>query len=319
MSELGLIEKIKKWIPKDLQSHVPVGDDAAVLGFPQGSELVYAVDAIVDGVDFYADTSKRKKPGFLYAALAGRKALAVNLSDLAAMGARPLACVISLGIPKHWKEAWLKDFYKGLTLLAGEFGVKCCGGDLTSSCNFFASVAVIGTVPFRRAVTRAGAQRGDWIAVTGALGGSLLRKHAQFQPRLKEAVFLAEQFKPTSMIDISDGFLQDLGHLLKNSRKGAEIEMLEIPISYDAVVAARKNPMQAFERACTDGEDFELLFTVSRNKKAALQKAWQRCFPHVALSWIGQINARRGKVSWRMNGKITAAPKFKKSGYQHFL
>ncbi len=317
-SEFKLIEKIASWIPRRLQGVLPIGDDAGVLNFPKGEEMVSTVDTIIEGVDFYASPSKKKKLGYLSAEMAGRKALAINLSDMAAMGAKPFACVISLGIPKNWKESWIRGFYKGLVKLAEAYNVNCCGGDITSSRDFFASISLVGTAKKSEIVTRSGAKPGDWIAVTGALGGSLVRKHYAFQPRIHEARFLSRQFKPSAMMDISDGLLQDLAHLLKASRAGARLEMLEIPMTYEAVALAKSDPMKAFERACTDGEDFELLLTVSKNKRSALEESWRRHFPELPLSWIGQVTGKKEKIDWIMAGKNTAPPKFKRKGFEHF-
>lgn len=317
ISEFALIEKIKTWIPRDLQGVLPLGDDAAVLRAPRDEELIFTSDALVDGIDFYASAAKRNALGYLSPEFAGRKALAVNLSDLAAMGAKPLACVISLGIPKHWKESWLKKFYRGLVDLARVYQVKCCGGDISSSREFFVSIAMLGTASRKQIVTRCGAKAGDWIGVTGSLGGSLLRKHAGFTPRLHEADFLARS-GVRAMMDISDGLLQDLGHMLKASRTGAELEMLEIPISYDAVYLSRQKARESFERACTDGEDFELLFAAPDSKKAAIDKKWKKQFPRVPLSWIGRMTKHSGKTTWLLQSRRTDAPAFKSSGYKHF-
>lgn len=316
--EFELIQKIKEWIPRKVQGDFPIGDDAAVLSVPKGQKLVYTVDTLVDGIDFLTQPAQRKQKGFLTAAQAGRKALAVNLSDMAAMGAQPYACVISLGLPKNWKENWLRDFYKGLVELAVKHRVLICGGDITASREFFVSIALTGFAKPSEIVPRFGAKAGDWIGVTGSLGGSILGKHADFKPRLDEARFLTQSFKPTSMIDISDGLIQDLGHLLKNSQKSACLEMIEIPISEAAVEVGKGDPMKSLEHACTDGEDFELLFTVSGKYKKKLTEAWRKKFPKVMLSWIGQILPGQGKIYWQCLGKNTPAPQFKQTGYQHF-
>lgn len=314
ISELKLIEKIKKWIPRELQAEIPIGDDAAVFPVPAGKKLVYTIDSIVEGVDFLRSGQKL---GVLSAEEIGHKALAINLSDLAAMGAEPYACVLSLGIPKNYSESWIRSFYKGFVSLASEFKVLCAGGDLSQSQNFFASVALIGFGDPKKIVSRSGAKPGDWIAVTGALGGSLLGKHGRFQPRLKPSHFLVQRFKPNSMIDISDGLLQDLGHILENSKVGADLNLAEIPISQSAVTRAKGNPLKALEHACTDGEDFELLFTISSDLKVKLDKVWPKKFPKLPLSWVGRIQKQKG-IRWNCLGKAMQAPQFKKSGFQHF-
>ena len=313
MNEFDLIEKIKKKIPRSLQGEIGIGDDAGVLTPPPGKKIIWTVDAIVEGVDFH---SHPPRPGYLSAEQAGRKALAINLSDLAAMGAQPLGCVITLGIPRRMSEKWLLRFYDGLIRLARQYRVACVGGDITQASEFFCSIALAGFGGRHSMVRRSGAKPGNWIAVTGALGGSIQAHHASFTPRLREARFLVEHFKPTAMIDISDGLTQDLGHLLKSSNAGAVLEMSEIPISQEAARLAKNDPMKALERACTDGEDFELLFTMPDSFKTKLERTWRKRFPQVPLSWIGRIQKQKG-IRWSLKGK-TIPLKFKKSGYRHF-
>lgn len=319
ISEFKLIEKIKKIIPRNLQCELGIGDDAAVLKTPPGEKLIVATDALVEGIDFFYKKKHFQKWGWVNAAQAGRKALAVNLSDLAAMGAKPLACVVSLGIPSSMKVSWILDFYRGLVHLAKPYGIHCAGGDLSRAKYFFASVTVMGSAKASEIVTRSHARSGDWIALTGALGGSLIEKHHAFKPRVEEARFLARFFKPTAMIDISDGLLQDLCHLLENSHVGAALELSEIPISQSAILLAANHPQKALERACTDGEDFELLFTLSASRKMKLEKAWKKHFSNVLLSWIGRITPRKGKIDWMFQGKKVLVPTFKRAGYQHFV
>lgn len=318
ISELELIHKIKKWIPRKLQGEFAIGDDAAVLQLPKGEKMIYTADMLVDGIDFLTQDSKRNQKGYLSAYQAGHKALAVNLSDIAAMGARPHACVISIGLPSNWKESWLREFYKGIVELASQYKVLVCGGDITRAREFFVSVAMTGFAKASEITARSGAKAGDWIGITGSLGGSILKKHASFKPRVPEARFLAQSFKLSSMIDVSDGLLQDLTHILENSKKSACLEMVEIPISEDAVILGSRDPMKALEHACTDGEDFELLFTVPDSQKKKLTQVWQKKFPKTPLSWIGRILPGGGKIQWQCLGKNIPAPRFKRLGYQHF-
>jgi thiamine-monophosphate kinase len=308
MDEFKLIEKIKKKIPRALQGEIGIGDDAGIFTPPPGQSVVWTVDALVDGVDF-----RRKE---LAPEIIGRKALAINLSDLAAMGAKPLGCVITLGLPGTTPESWVLRFYDGLVKIAKEYGVLCVGGDLTRASEISVSIAMAGSVPRGAAVRRNGAKPGHWIAVTGALGGSISGHHAGFTPRVREAQFL-RAFKPSAMIDISDGLIQDLGHILKNSKVGASLEMSEIPMTAEAVRLEKRNAMKAFERACTDGEDFELLFTLPAAAKLRLARAWEKKFPKVPLSWIGRIERPKG-LRWTLRGKPIPAPRFKSRGYRHF-
>lgn len=309
-SEFELIERLKKQIPKNLQGLIPIGDDAGALRFARNKMVWVSVDAVVDGVDFRIGKIRPEE--------AGRKALAVSLSDMAAMGARPVAFVAAVGIPNGLSGAWLLRFQRGMVTLAKKYSVACLGGDISRAKQFFASVTILGEAVSSRAILRKGARPGDWIAVTGALGGSILRHHYGFEPRVAEGRFLAERFRPHAMIDISDGLLQDLGHLLKASKAGAEIEWDRIPVSGDARILSRKDKRCVYEHALTDGEDFELLFTVPPAVRKKLAREWKRRFPRVRLSWIGRMTGAAGQVRWLKNGRPVSAPRLKKTGFKHF-
>lgn len=310
MDEFALIKELTRKIPRARTAVLGIGDDAAVLRVAHGKQLVVSTDSIVENVDFVLKKLSPEK--------VGRKALAINLSDMAAMGARPTAFVITIGKPRHISTAWLKRFYDGLLKLAKQYDVACIGGDFSSAKEFFASVTILGEVRWGRAVSRAGAKVGDWIGITGKLGGSILRKHYDFMPRVKEGKFLAGGKFANSMIDISDGLVQDLAHILKASKVGAVLNMDRIPVSSDANELSKDKAPQALNRALSDGEDFELLFTISPRKKAMLERSWKKRFPRAPLSWIGRIEEKKSRVRWMKNGKIVPAPKLSKTGYSHF-
>ncbi|HTL47291.1 MAG TPA: thiamine-phosphate kinase [Verrucomicrobiae bacterium] len=307
MNEFRWIESLKRKVPRK-PGTVGIGDDAAV--FPAGrGKILCTTDAIVDGVDFYLARLTPEK--------IGRKALAVNLSDIAAMGGRPESFVVTLGIPADVREAWLNRFYDGMLALARRHGVICVGGDVSRARQFFASVTLWGRAA--RPVPRSGARPGHWIGVTGNLGGSILRHHHEFEPRLSEGAALA-RLGAKAMIDVSDGLAQDLGHVLKASRVSAAVELDKIPVSRDALKLAKGNRGKALMRALSDGEDFELVFTVSGAGKRNLEKKWKRLFPRTRLSWIGRIVKRRKKsgIEWRREGKPLPGFRLEKEGYRHF-
>ncbi len=308
-SEFELIEKFKRKIPRHLQGLIGIGDDTAVLDGPDRTKWLFTTDAIVEGVDFV-----RNK---ILAADAGRKALAINLSDIAAMGGEPVACVITLGIPASLKSSWLDGFYNGIIQLAQKYRVQCVGGDITRAKEFFCSIAMLGKADAGKIITRHGAKPGDLIGVTGFLGGSILKHHYQFEPRIAEGKFLAEHFQPTAMMDISDGLLQDLGHILKASKVGANLDLESIPVSQDAKKLAGKHSVKLLEHALTDGEDFELLFTVPAGKRKKIEPGWKKEFPRVPLSWIGKVRSGRGIDSLK-NEKPVQIPHFSKKGFSHF-
>jgi len=230
-----------------------IGDDAAVLSATP-DEWVVTKDVITQGVHF--DSS-------IPLELVGRKALAVNLSDLAAMTARPAAAFVGLVLPRQMERDAVEQIYHGLQTLADEWNVTIAGGD-TNSWNggLVISVTLMGTVAPGTAVRRDGAMPGDGIFVTGPLGGSLASgRHARFSPRLREAEILKQTVTLHSMLDLSDGLGSDLFHILERSHVGARIDGDAIPIHTD--VDPLLTHWERLLQALGDGEDFELLFTVS--------------------------------------------------------
>ncbi|MFA5160091.1 MAG: thiamine-phosphate kinase [Candidatus Omnitrophota bacterium] len=310
MNEFSFIEYLKKKIPKSGRVSVGIGDDAAVMSVDKNKKLVVSTDVIVENVDFKIRALSPEK--------IGRKTLAVNLSDIAAMGASPAAFVISIGKPPYITTSWLKRFYKGLLALAKQYNIACIGGDFSKAKEFFASITIFGEASPHQIVKRSGARPGDWIAVTGALGGSFLRHHHDFMPRVLEGLFLVKHIKPTAMIDISDGLVQDLSHILKVSGVGAALDLDEIPVSRDARKISRGNEKKALTSALSDGEDFELLFTVSPRQKKMLGKIWKKEFSKVSLKWIGKIEGEKPVIRWLRNEKVVAMPKIFKQGFAHF-
>lgn len=310
MNEFDLIEYLKRKVPKSDRVPLGIGDDAAVVIPGPGKQLVVSTDAIVEDVDFILKELSPEK--------IGRKALAINLSDLAAIGAKPLAFVIMIGKPKTLSTDWLKRFYDGLLKLAEEYEVPCVGGDFSRAKEFFANVTIFGTCPPRRAVKRSGASAGDWIAVTGSLGGSLIKHHYDFTPRVREGILLSDRAMPTAMIDISDGLVQDLAHILRASGVGAVLDLDAIPVSRDAKRMGRGNKAKALASALNDGEDFELLFTVPLRKKISLNSLWKKRFPGVPLTWIGRIEGETPEIQWTIRGKKVPAPELLKEGFSHF-
>lgn len=309
MDEFRLIEWIRRSMPDELRGPGGIGDDAALLSLSRGRRQVVTQDVLVDGIDFHLD---RAGPGAV-----AHKALAVNLSDLAAMGARPEGFTIALGLSRGVREAWVKAFYRGLWKTARRFSIRLLGGDFSASATFFVSITAFGSCGRPGPVYRKGAQSGDRIFVTGQLGGSIEGKHLLFVPRVREALWLVKHVRPTAMIDVSDGLLQDLGHLLRSSGRGALLERDRIPVSAEAHKRAGKNPDRALLQALSDGEDFELLFTASSKCSRTLERKWRRYFPAVPLTGIGTVT--RGKsVRWLRKGKPDAAFRPALKGYRHF-
>ena len=269
------------WVRSQAKGHprVPlgIGDDAAVLRFPQASDCLVAVDTLMEGVHFnFPEIS---------AADIGRKALAVNLSDIAAMAGIPLAAVIGCVFNRKHGEEFARELQAGLLSLADEFEVALIGGDTnTWDGPCVVSVTVLGEATEKGPVRRDGAKVGDWILVTGSLGGSLAEKHFGFTPRVREALDLHQAAELHSMIDVSDGLAADLYHILDESRVGAVVNADQIPISESAQNANdNRTPL---EHALGDGEDFELLFTVSPEEGERLLEHPPISIP---ISKIGEI------------------------------
>jgi thiamine-monophosphate kinase len=309
VNEFELIEKLTRSLPTNKSVVTGAGDDCAVLDFGLPERLLlFKTDAVVEGIHFKSDTPPEK---------IGHKALARCLSDIAAMAGTPTAALITIALPKNFDTAFIEAIYSGMSALARKHDVAIVGGETTTNPErVLISVALLGFVPRGKATLRSGAETGDAIFVTGELGGSLAGKHLEFEPRLAEARWLAENFSIHTMIDLSDGLAGDLRHILKASRVGAELLTTSIPISRPAKLAPRsessaKPPLLA---ALTDGEDFELLFTVASKDAVALLDAWKKKFPKLALTCIGKITASEGIT---LRDKTGARP-LTAHGYEHF-
>jgi len=257
--------------------NLSIGDDTAAIAFPEPSEALLTVDVLLDGVHFSRAKATARE--------IGRKALAVNLSDIAAMAGRPLAAVVGVALDRTLGSSYAQELLEGLERLADQYDVALVGGD-TNIWNgpFVVSVTLLGEATERGAVRRSGARPGDWIMVTGSLGGSLAGKHLHFEPRVREALRLHEQVDLHAMIDISDGLAADLHHILDESHVGATVDAEAIPISESARTAT--GGQSALEHALEDGEDFELLFTVDPQDGARLLQGNPL---HVSVTRIGQI------------------------------
>ena len=309
MNEFDLIRLLTRGLTTNSHVRVGPGDDCAVidLGVPNRHFLL-KTDAVVEGVHFTADTPPEQ---------IGHKALARNLSDVAAMGGRPIAALITLALPETFQPSFVASIYAGIDALARRYETAIVGGETTTNPGrILLSLTVLGSVPSDRCILRRGATPGNALFVTGQLGGSLAGHHLTFEPRLAEAEWLATHFQPTAMIDLSDGLAGDLRHLLRDDALGADILETAIPISPAARIRAREglNPKPALLAALTDGEDFELLFTVPARSSVALLDAWKERFPKTRLSCIGKIRKEPGLVLRSNRG----SREINDHGYVHF-
>ncbi|MDD5746613.1 MAG: thiamine-phosphate kinase [Candidatus Omnitrophica bacterium] len=274
-----------------------IGDDAAVIPYSKTQVMLFTADMLIENVHF-----TRKQP----AARIGHKAIACSISDIAAMGGIPRYALVSVAFPKGLNVVFAKTLYQGLLATARRFGVAVVGGDTNCGDRIVIDVFLCGVTERNHYVLRGGARNGDDIFVTGKLGGSLAGRHLKFEPRVKEARFLVTHYPVRAMIDISDGLIADLGHILETSAKAALLREKHIPVSAQAA---------SVDRACYDGEDFELLFTMPKKYTQKLMKEWP--FKKTApLSCIGEIQSgSNGIMLERENGTRRNMPI---TGYQHF-
>jgi len=261
---------------------------------------------LMDGVDFLVGDCDPRR--------VGRKSLAVSLSDVAAMAARPSAAIVSVALPRNEGLPLAEALYEGLLALAEEFGVRVAGGD-TNSWNgpLVINVTVLGDVTDHGLLLRGGAKPGDDILVTGSFGGSLLGRHFDFQPRVREALVLHEQFELHAGIDVSDGLSLDLSRVANESDCGAMVDLDAVPISDAAqqLAAESGDGRTALDRALSDGEDFELILAVPPDEAQRLLHLQPLDVP---ITRVGQFVAERGLQGVTGDG-VTAplAPR----GYQH--
>ena len=283
LSETELIQRLTQDLPADSSVLTGPGDDCAVLDW-SGSKLLFKTDAIVEGIHFERDTPPEA---------IGRKALARALSDIAAMAGTPTHALITLGVHAEMEPSLIEAVYQGLRDCAREHHVNIVGGETTSLSQLTLSISLIGKAS--KPILRTGSAVGDAIFVSGELGGSLAGHHLNFTPRLKEARWLSDQDIVHAMIDLSDGLATDLRHLLSD-QTGAELLTRALPIRRAAKERARDNPSgkTALLAALTDGEDYELLFTVSSKDAVPLLDGWKSAFPETQLHCIGKITDQPG-------------------------
>lgn len=300
---MGEFELIRRFFQRPARkAALGIGDDCALLTPQPGMQLAISTDMLVEGRHFMPDVQPK---------LLGHKALAVNLSDLAASGAQPLAFTLALSLPRA-DAAWCQGFADGLFALADQYGCELIGGDTTQG-PLNICITVFGEVPHGAALLRSGAQVGDDIWVSGTLGDArlaldaLLRQHALPQPVLAQTRVRLEQPSPrvalgtalrgiaTSALDVSDGLVGDLGHILEASGVGARIDA-NITRS---LLQARKHPLMAALAtsridACTlaGGDDYELCFTAPPAAQGAVREA--AAASHTPVTCIGRIEAERG-------------------------
>jgi thiamine-monophosphate kinase len=327
VAELDLLRQIRSRARNNAGVALGIGDDCALLRVRRGEEIAVTTDLSIDGRHF--------RVGWHPPEAIGHRTLARGLSDLAAMGARPLAAFISLGLPKNLVKAtrggrsWVSCFYDGLLALADAHKTPLAGGDLAESPLALADVVLVGAVPRGRALLRSAAKPGDAIYVTGALGGSaaglekladlggsppkqlripdryseLLRPHLYPQPRLAQGEWLRRRGIAAATIDLSDGLSTDLAHLCEESEVAAEVDSAAIPLGTGATL----------EQALHGGEDYELLFTARAGKRVPADVAG------VAITRIGRVVRRQRNRPQIVLMSDRGARALETRGWQHFV
>lgn len=305
LGEEGFILRLARKARTDRSVLRGIGDDCAVLRWRGSGLLLFASDMLVEGVHF-----RRTAPPEAI----GWKALAVNVSDVAAMGGLPRHAVISLGLPKTAPLSYADGLYRGLRRCARRFGVNLVGGDTVRAPRVVVDVAILGEVERGRVVYRTGARPGDWLLVTGRLGGAVRNgKHLRFTPRVREARALGRRARIHAMIDLSDGLGPDLVRLCQAGRVSAVLESRIIPRAPGCSLAAALN----------EGEDFELLMAAPPREAERLLR-WGRRNLRCGLHRIGWIVRRQKGVPVILRtGTRTCScpqlnPQLNLAGFQHF-
>jgi thiamine-monophosphate kinase len=343
-SEFDFIERIRRQELRRIAKHkisslithhssllTGIGDDAAVIRQRASSDTVVTADLLVEGIDFDLERF-RTSPRDI-----GHKALAVSLSDVAAMGARPRYCLLSVGVPqKRWRTNFLEEFYRGVRALAARHGVAIIGGDTSRTPErVVVDCVVLGEALRGRAVLRNGARIGDQVFVTGSLGGAaaglkileslavskppssftqaqrrLIKRQTRPTPRVECGALLGERRLATAMIDLSDGLSSDLAHLCSESGVGALIDAALLPVE-PSLKPASNDEGEALSLALDGGEDFELLFTVRPRVASKLPDE----LGGVRATRIGEITGEHGKTKIVRDGRTRL---LKARGFEHF-
>lgn len=329
LGEFGLISRIKEKLPPYPEGVIKgIGDDGAICSLAPDHLLISTVDLLIEGVHFDLTYTP---PYFL-----GRKSLAVNLSDIAAMGAKPLYLLISLALPDRLPVEFVDEFISGCLGVAQENNVSLVGGDTSASPDrLFISVTVLGEGRKAEVLCRQGAQVGDDLYVTGTLGDAywglkilrekkgellspeesyLVGRHLNPSPRVREGQILAQQNLARAMIDISDGLLADLSHICTESQVGATIWVEKIPLSTSLKMVAKGREEPAWKAALIGGEDYELLFTAPPEKEAEIWKLSQewKC----GITKLGKIEGPTHGLVVKDSQGVVDIKNLK--GYEHF-
>lgn len=336
MNEPGEFDLIDRFRSR-LKFHSPrvsigIGDDCAVYQGGAGKYQIITTDALIENIHFKISTTTP--------VLLGRKALSVNISDIAAMGGVPHLALVTLGIPKTLPVKFLDNLYKGMNQVCKEYKIEIAGGDTTASpSHLFINITIVGEVGKKQLITRTGAEPGDKIFVTGTPGESalglkllsssrkkwkgsihlqkkMIKAHLDPVPRLAESQMLAKSSRRiTSMIDISDGLAQDLLHICKGSNVGALIREDWLPKSPALKSLTSLNELRILDFILAGGEDYELLFTLKSEDVRKIINQFKKA--KITITQIGEVTDHPQKVTLLNNDGNSQSLK-KLSGFDHF-
>jgi thiamine-monophosphate kinase len=327
IGEFGFINRIAPQFLKDIPDGVTgIGDDCAVIPWKENESLLVTTDMLIEDIHFLRTKISPRDLGY--------KSLAVNLSDIAAMGGTPESAFLSLGIPGDIAIEWLDDFYTGLNNLANQEHILLLGGDTTKSpAHLVINITVIGKADSQLIKYRSTAKQGDIICVTGFIGDSggglkslmeekpldddiiyLIRRHNSPRAHLAEGVWLAKQEGVHAMMDVSDGIDSDLRRIMEKSRCGAEINIDNLPISQQLREVSGVFDWNSDEIAITGGEDYCLLITVDPGLYNIISGKFEKEF-HRKLPGIGLITNEEGKLKYFKNEKLVV---IQGHGFDHF-
>ncbi len=317
--ELRLIKSIRDLAGKKGKSVLlGIGDDTAVVKTPAKSGLLYTVDSIVDGIHFLGHLNRW--------ASAGKRAIGAAISDIAAMGGLPLYTMLSLFLPEDFPLRHINAFMNGFIDRVHEYGIALIGGNITATRGSFAAdTVVIGMTRNGMFVSRSGAKDGDLVCMAGVTGEAmagldllmlkknrlypaLIKKYLEPAPMVKESIRITDSIAPNSMIDVSDGLVQDLSHILDESKTGAILDLDQIPISGGVKYTAKLTGKSPYDYVLSGGDDYVLLFTVP-------EKRYKGYVDSTRIYTIGRITKREGISFLRGGRKIDL--KLKIRGYVH--
>lgn len=327
IGEFGFIDKVSTLFNGlSIAEYTGIGDDCAVIPFNEEEDYVVTTDLLIEDIHFVKDLIDPEQLGY--------KSLAVNLSDIAAMGAKPVASFLSLGINPHTRLEYLDQLLKGYHKLSKKYGVPLLGGDTTHSRKqFVINVSVIGRCQKGQARLRSMAQNKDLICVTGYLGDAaggleallrnltrkgltkkLIKSHNLPEPHVNEGLWLAQHEEVHAMIDVSDGISSDLSHILKASKKSAIVDLNKMPVSNTLKKEAASQGWDLDKLVTSGGEDYVLLCTIRDGSFEELNAAFKQAFSK-NLFQLGEIVEGEGQIAWLKNGTKVS---FSHHGFDHF-